>query len=163
MYVRIYIHICTEDTFYIPDNNDVKTLRLENTFYREHILQRTHSIENREPDNNDVKTLRLENTFYREHILQRTHSIYLTITMLRRSDSGKSSSGMITSAEMDRFIDSFVGCACMCVCVCVCASVYTYICIYSVCVCVYICIYIVDRDGPFIDTHTHTHTDGPFH
>ena len=35
-------------------------LHARSTFYREHILQRTHSV---------------EDTFYREHILQRTHSV----------------------------------------------------------------------------------------
>ena len=44
---------------------------IEDTFYREHILQRTHSIEN---TFYLQRTHSLKNTFYRERILQRTHS-----------------------------------------------------------------------------------------
>ena len=39
-------------------------ISIENTFYREHILQRTHFYR---------EHISIENTFYREHILQRTH------------------------------------------------------------------------------------------
>ena len=52
-------------------------LSIVNTFYREHIPQRTHSIEHECSTMAQITVmvlLSIENTFYREHILQRTHS-----------------------------------------------------------------------------------------
>ena len=72
LYIYIYIlalllYACREDHIL------QRTHSIEDTFYREHILERTHSI---------------ENTFYREHILERTHSIehkYLELVLLLRA------------------------------------------------------------------------------
>ena len=64
-------HVVKENTFY-REHILERTHSIENTFYREHILERTHSRENTFYRGERHLQLTL---FYREHILQRTHSI----------------------------------------------------------------------------------------
>ena len=62
MYALICMSLCVYREFMLGgrEQHEHDAYPVGNTFYREHILLRTHSI---------------ENAFYRERILSRTHSI----------------------------------------------------------------------------------------